>query len=434
MGAAAGALAGLALLKFGNPVIFDSLITAPTGVLEWVFQSWPLRWGYYVLVPVVGLGLAVGTWRAPRPWWPVLLPFLWLCWQVMVALDTVDAQLTGLTVPHFAATTVCFYVGLWALAPVRRMGWFWGLLLGAFVLVLWSAFEQRFGGLEAARRMVYAQPGWERLPPEHLKRLANNRVFGTLLYPNTLAGVLLLWVPALAVSAWRLAERLTFPTRLLIVIALVGCSGAVLYWSGSKAGWLIAMVMVAVTLLRTPMRRAAKVCVLVMALMGGTVTFGVRYADYFARGATSVGARLDYWRAGWRTLGENPWTGSGPGTFSITYRRIKPPEAEMARLAHNDYLEQGCDSGWPGLLLYVAFVVSSLVHLGLRSWIDPLRYSVWLGLAGWGLQSLVEFGLYIPAVAWSAFLMMGWLWGTSGSFRAIGERLSGRGMSDTAAY
>jgi hypothetical protein len=37
------------------------------------------------------------------------------------------------------------------------------------------------------------------------------------------------------------------------------------------------------------------------------------------------------------------------------------------------------------------------------------RLAVWLGLLGWALQSLVEFGLYIPAIAWPAFGLLGWL-------------------------
>jgi hypothetical protein len=44
---------------------------------------------------------------------------------------------------------------------------------------------------------------------------------------------------------------------------------------------------------------------------------------------------------------------------------------------------------------------------------DRLRFSVWLGLMGWALQGLLEFGLYIPALAWPAFAFLGWLLGTS---------------------
>ena len=42
-----------------------------------------------------------------------------------------------------------------------------------------------------------------------------------------------------------------------------------------------------------------------------------------------------------------------------------------------------------------------------------LRFAVWLGVLGWCLQGLVDFGLYIPASAWSAFTLLGWLMGTA---------------------
>ena len=40
---------------------------------------------------------------------------------------------------------------------------------------------------------------------------------------------------------------------------------------------------------------------------------------------------------------------------------------------------------------------------------DPLLIAVRLGLLAWALQGFVEFGLYIPALAWPAWLMLGWL-------------------------
>jgi hypothetical protein len=33
---------------------------------------------------------------------------------------------------------------------------------------------------------------------------------------------------------------------------------------------------------------------------------------------------------------------------------------------------------------------------------------------GWSLQSLLEFGLYLPALAWPALTSLGWLLGTVG--------------------
>ncbi|MGD0262587.1 MAG: hypothetical protein ABSD29_22715, partial [Verrucomicrobiota bacterium] len=85
---------------------------------------------------------------------------------------------------------------------------------------------------------------------------------------------------------------------------------------------------------------------------------------------------------------------------------------------HNDYLEQASDSGVVGLLAYALFIAAGLawgfpragqtLATGPEDW---LAFSVWLGVLGWSLQSFVEFGLYIPAVAWPAFALLGWLLG-----------------------
>ena len=79
--------------------------------------------------------------------------------------------------------------------------------------MLISGFQQRFGGLEAVRQHVYSQPGWQSLPGDYLKRLAANRIFATLLYPNALAGAILLLLPPLAVTTWRLSDRLDASVR-----------------------------------------------------------------------------------------------------------------------------------------------------------------------------------------------------------------------------
>ena len=102
------------------------------------------------------------------------------------------------------------------------------------------------------------------------------------------------------------------------------------------------------------------------------------------------------------------------GTFSIAYQAVKKPESEMARLAHNDYLQQVSDSGVLGGVIYSGFVVCLLWwgYARPQGQMGVLRFAVWLGLLGWALQGLLEFGLYIPALSWSAFALAGWLLGT----------------------
>jgi hypothetical protein len=44
-----------------------------------------------------------------------------------------------------------------------------------------------------------------------------------------------------------------------------------------------------------------------------------------------------------------------------------------------------------------------------------LAFAVWLGVLGWALQGLLEFDLYIPALAWPALTLLGWLLGRTRS-------------------
>jgi O-antigen ligase len=176
------------------------------------------------------------------------------------------------------------------------------------------------------------------------------------------------------------------------------------------------LVLVLVGMMFLPLGRRLKWVIVGGVLFAGLAGFGWRYSGYFNRGATSVGARFDYWQGALHTVRTHPLLGTGPGTFGETYaqyQKSKRSEGEFPRLAHNDYLQQASDSGVPGCLFYGAFVIISLVYAGRKVELrkDWLRLAVWLGLLGWALQGLMEFGLYIPAIAWPAFTFMGWLLG-----------------------
>lgn len=405
-----GGFLGLVVAKFGNPAILDHLTTRPENLLQFLYSTWPLRWAYVLLGVILLASARWMRWRAQVPLWLVLLPAGWLLWQGVASLDSVNTELTRATLPYLAATSVCYYLGLTALDRRISPAVFWGPFLVGFVFMLAIGLEQHFGGLEATRQQLLSDPAMmARLPAEFVERINKLRVFATLLYPNALAGVLLLLLPAMIIALWRLLRIATPPTRILLcglfALAGLGC----LYWSKSKAGWLVALVLAGAAFWRLPIRRRWKAALTVAVLALGLTAFFVRFADYFDRGATSVGARFDYYRAAAQIVRDHPLTGSGPGTFKQEYQKRKPPEAEMARLVHNDYLQQASDSGLPGALAHAVFVWGSLAWLWRRSLADPLHFAVWLGLLGWALQSFVEFGLYIPPIGWSAFCLLGWL-------------------------
>ncbi len=405
-----GAVLGVGLVKFGNPIILDRLVETPHGFWELLLQPWPISWGYAFLVIAAVCGLLNRPKISRVPLWVLLTPLIWLGWQCVAAAFTIDANLTRATLPHFAASVGCFYLGLFCIGGLAN---FQRVMLGiaiGLLWVIWFGFDQHYGGLEATRQMIYAQPGWENLPREYLLKIASNRIFSTLVYPNALAGAIILLLPCSCLVFWNKAQRLSPVARGVLIGVFVDAGLVCFYWTGSKAGWLIAVAMGLVALFQLRFSKKLKFAVAAILLVVGMSAFFIRFSDYFQRGATSVGARFEYWKAAAQAFREHPVTGVGPGAYSVFYRKVKPPEAEMAKLVHNDYLEQASDSGTVGFLAYSALILGSIGFLYRKSCKNRLVFATWLGFFGWSLQAFAEFALYIPALAWPAFAFLGWLW------------------------
>ena len=408
---ACGTFVALGLLKISTPAILADKVDAPETLVEWVFFSWPNLIGYAFMVALALLSLR--CWRKVQnaPIALLAIPLGWLAWQILSTANTVDMILTKATVGHFVSNVALFYIGYFALSRSRDLKGFQIPLVAGFLLVLWGGLDQHFGGLQATREMIYAQPNWQQLPPEYLEKIAKDRIFSTLFYPNALAGGLIMLTPLCGIFVWRLTSVLQVPSRIVIVATVVAAALACLYWTESKSGWLVAMALVFVYALQSNLSKKIKLGALACLLVIGLTGFFWKYSDYFNKGATSVAARFEYWRAAWTTATANPLVGTGPGTFMRSYAKIKPPEAEMARLAHNDYLQQASDSGFLGALAYGAFIWISLYWTWRRRHLSITHLALWFGLLGFALQSFVEFGLYIPALSWCFFLLLGWLLG-----------------------
>ena len=431
-----GAFLGLCLLKFGNPPTTEKWITSPTSVWELLLgYPWPIAWAYWLLALVGVVGMAVVQRESARAWWLVALPLVWLVWQFIAGTQSVEPDLTSATLKHFAAGVLCFYLGYFSLSRVRRVGLFWVGLVCGLLAVLAVGWEQQFGGLKETHRyfFLYVYPQLKEVSPEYLKRMSSDRIFSTLFYPNTLAGALLLLLPATLAALWQARQLMTAAARWFL-IGLVGIAGlACLYWSGSKGGWLLMLLLGLIALLRLPFNQRLKIALVTGILIAGLAGFFWRHSGFFKKGATSVSARFDYWRAAVQTARDKPLFGTGPGTFAIAYQKVKRPESEMARLVHNDYLEQASDSGLVGFLAYALFIAGALIRSFPRpdraSETQPedwLTFAVWLGVLGWALQSFAEFGLYIPALAWTAFALLGWLLGKRNPAQSSGPMSHGQ--------
>lgn len=432
-----GLFLGLAILKFGNPVILDNIIIPPSSFSETWTGFWPTHWANWILLPLAIAGAVLAFAKKSR-WsqtkWLWLLPLFWLGWQFFSATQTVDGDLTSATLRQFIGCVACYFLGAFLFGNGRALNFLLVGILAAFTFCLVRAVDQRVFEFPQSRQLLVEGESahWTNLPPKlflemkHenviintngvdvanpaiLAKFAKGRVNGTLVYPNALAGIILLLFPISIALAFNSTKKMKPPIR-FAAIALTLFLGVVgFFWTGSKLAWLIAIAVGCLCLFRLNWSTRLKCIALSLIIFIGLGIFTVRFQDYFTAGATSVGARFDYWRAAVQTTATNPLLGTGPGTFQRPYAKIKSPEAEMARLTHNDYLEQFSDSGIMGGIFYATWIFLALTTIARRVWKsdNQTTFTVFAGLLGWFVQGIGEFSLYVPALAWTVFALLG---------------------------
>jgi len=465
-----GLFLGLCIWKFGNPVILDHKISAPGSISDFLNDAWPPHWANGILLPLAGWGgWLVFQNKIPRPQskWLWRLPLIWLGWQFISAAQSPYTDLTTATLWQFCGCVACYFLGALLFSRENLLRWILIGVLAMFAFCLVRAVKQRLFEYPANYQMLVEgeHNGWTNFPsatiaemkngniiittngmdvanPAILAKFAKGRVSGTLVYPNALAElILLLWPVSLALAFGATNLRASIRRATMALTLLLG--GAAFFWTGSKLGWLIGTGLTGLVLLRLNSPKKLKFAAVGAVLILGLGSFGIRFHHYFAAGATSAGARLDYWRAAVQTTAAHPLLGTGPGTFQRPYYDLKSPKAEMARLAHNDFLEQFSDSGMVGGLVYAAWIVLALATAGKKLWrsVTPARIrssrgneaqtnnkmappciggngsesgssgvasvAVLVGLLGWFAQGFGEFGLYVPALAWTTFTLLG---------------------------
>ena len=216
-----GALLGLALVKFGNPVISEEMIDWPTNGYLWALDNWPVVIGYWLLAGVTIVGLMAARWKRGLPLGLVVMPLLWLVWELLSATQThVATPHSAPTMVHFCTCVVCFYLGLFSLSGVQRCWPFWvGILAGLFHRDVFGFSALR--GLGAVAEILVhlrlSQADQTSLPLDLIKKMQSNRIFATLFYPNTLAGVILMLLPAILAVLWSMRERFTVGARALLM-------------------------------------------------------------------------------------------------------------------------------------------------------------------------------------------------------------------------
>jgi len=194
------------------------------------------------------------------------------------------------------------------------------------------------------------------------RRLENKRVFAAFALPNSLAGYLLVLLPAaavlLAVAKRRGARWVIGGSVALLLLAL--------FFTFSKGGWLVGVVLLALFLMLRGrgwlMRRwgvalgiVAAIAVVLVAAVVLSPTLRTRLGKMSKELRGSARVRTEYWAAGLSMWRGAPALGVGLGNFKNHYMMHKAVAAEEVKHAHNDYVEILADCGPAALAGYLLF-------------------------------------------------------------------------------
>lgn len=220
------------------------------------------------------------------------------------------------------------------------------------------------------------------------------------------------------------------------LLALLICWLA-MFMSGSRAGVgfsLLAMIVACMTFLRSDMPTRRGILVLfaasavvafgLMQLLGGGVSSRLN-----AQGLADEG-RVQAWRSTLNIIAENPWFGTGIGTFRQAFPPYRSPKISIAGIwdrAHSTPLELASEAGIPlTILIAIAWGVALVVLArGVltrrRDVIIPLSAASIASLAL--LHSSLDFTLQVPGYSIPFFALLGA--GLAQSFRSKGSRKVG---------
>ncbi|MDH5355846.1 MAG: O-antigen ligase family protein, partial [Gammaproteobacteria bacterium] len=152
--------------------------------------------------------------------------------------------------------------------------------------------------------------------------------------------------------------------------------------SGTRGAWLCLFTVLAVFMIINPNKWSIK-----LRLIASLATIVLINSAYFIPGVglridqavqnlntyylddkvnTSLGRRLETWRASWIGIMEHPITGAGAGNYHSWIQelaergRINPHIKPIAHI-HNDYLSAAFHRGWPGLITLLVLYMAPLL-------------------------------------------------------------------------
>ena len=278
----------------------------------------------------------------------------------------------------------------------------------------------------------------------------HSRIFGTFLNPGFFAGYLVIALPItlgiyLVTRHWLLvvAAGLAFTVEALAML-LTGAKFGIIA-AVAALGLFFAQAIATRALRRSRFIRLVALCVILtplLMLFSSPVRSRIQAAETGGTQVHSTIFRVYTWQATVDMIKAQPWLGTGPGTYPITYQQHTI--AGPTRLAHNSYLQMAAECGVPAAGTYLLFLLTIAVSMFMAiirptsrsdnprestekseagmKWTDLVPFSGWrlincamfAGLVGSAVRSLADSDWYIIGISISFWVVAGVLAARSG--------------------
>jgi len=384
-------------VKFGLPFVENIPNFWPGTLDEWLLWSWPTE---IFCLGVCGLTL--------------------LALPILIKKEVPpDFVLCGLLIFVFAVPSVIGSVALTAsLVQTIQFGAYflvWGLVVSLLdneqsheilidcvlfssVIIMGYAVYQYFSGFDATREVL------KNIDDQAFRgiietKLGQKRVFSTFIYPNALAGYLLIVFP-LCVVRLKIARSIK---EKLFYISLTALSVYVMVLTQSKGGLIVLSGLIFLMLWFWVPEKGRKY-VWVLGCFGAL--FWVWAIACSKMNTGSWMARLDYWKSGMHMVRDHLFVGTGPGTTGYVYPKYMIAGAEETKMLHNNFLQFLAEWGLVPFICFSAFWCL-LLQKSKAIFQDPVSTACALGLTAFLIHSLVDFDLYVPGIAVLAFAFHG---------------------------
>ncbi|HOL50095.1 MAG TPA: O-antigen ligase family protein, partial [bacterium] len=280
------------------------------------------------------------------------------------------------------------------------------VFLCSMILIIVYGIHQYFWGLEATRQTISQHPELiNALSETYLDRIASNRIFSTFVYPNTLAGYLLMLYP---VVFFYLFSQTGIQARILAGIVLIILL-PVLAATESMGGWFCFIIVSFLMLMYLVLRGKYYIYFCFLFLIVFIFLAYTGFTGGLIPKFGSLADRINYWISGMQIFKKYPLIGIGPGNFSQFYLQFKIPGAMEAKFAHNLIVEILVCTGLIGFLTFLTALVF-FIRGNIQNFLfskNQLVVGYFFGITGIFLHCLVDFDYANAAIICILFSFAG---------------------------